>query len=210
MKMPAQIAKAITATTLEVEGLVRDQDNSFAKYRFVSHDQIKAKAGKIMAKHGLIIVANEVASAVDGKALHCEYEFWLYHESGVEYGPIRRTVQVPANGAQAYGGAASYAQKYFLRDIFQIPTGEGEDENIIPKHDLLDLVPTISKKSSEKIRDDLLDDLMKCKTKAEANAWAEKNSAKKGQMLDEDKETVTTAYNDLKESFNPPKTLELK
>ena len=211
MKMPPEIAKSVVKVTLEVEGLVKDQDNNFAKYRFVSHDQIKMKAGKLMAKHGLIIVANEVESEVRDKSLAQSFDFWIYHETGSEYGPIRRTVQVPATGAQAYGTACSYAQKYFLRDIFQIPTGEQEDEGVLPKqHDLAakkSSAPTqlITDASSAKIRDDLLDTLMTCKTKEEAGSWAEKNSQKKQLMNKFDQQAVTDAYYDLLDSFLPPK-----
>jgi hypothetical protein len=44
------------------------------------------------------------------------------------FGPIRRTQGVRADSATAYGSAASYVEKYFLRQLFKIPTGETEDE----------------------------------------------------------------------------------
>ncbi len=197
MKMPEAIAKAMTKVSAEVEGLVKDQDNNYAKYKFVSHDQIKMKVGKLMAKHGLIVVANETASEVRDKALHCEFEFWIYHESGVDYGPIRRTVQVPATGAQAYGTACSYAQKYFLRDIFQIPTGEQEDEATLPKVELVQMPKKapVTEKSSAKVREELIDSLNSCETIRDLSKWVAENGPKKLLLSTTDQEIVSAEYN---------------
>ena len=197
MKMPEAIAKAMTKVSAEVEGLVKDQDNNYAKYKFVSHDQIKMKVGKLMAKHGLIVVANETASDVKDKALHCEFEFWIYHESGVDYGPIRRTVQVPATGAQAYGTACSYAQKYFLRDIFQIPTGEQEDEATLPKIELVQMPkkPPVTEKSSAKIRDEMVEALNSCDSVESLRKFMEEHGSKKPLLTAADQAIVFAAYN---------------
>lgn len=197
MKMPEAIAKAMTKVSAEVEGLVKDQDNNYAKYKFVSHDQIKMKVGKLMARHGLIVVANETASEVRDKALHCEFEFWIYHESGVDYGPIRRTVQVPATGAQAYGTACSYAQKYFLRDIFQIPTGEQEDEATLPKVELVQMPKKapVTEKSSAKVREELIDSLNSCETIRDLSKWVAENGPKKLLLSTTDQEIVLAEYN---------------
>jgi len=205
MKMSPEIAKAIVKVTLEVEGLVKDQDNNFAKYRFVSHDQIKMKAGKLMAKHGLVIVANEVESEVRDKSLAQSFDFWIYHEEGSEYGPIRRTVQVPATGAQSYGTACSYAQKYFLRDIFQIPTGEQEDEGVLPKqHDLVSKKSSaeppvkVTTESSYKMKEFLIDELEKCNSFDEVAAWVKEHGPKKKFLTDTDKVEVSNAYTEIR------------
>jgi hypothetical protein len=210
MKMPEAIAKSMTKVSAEVEGLVKDQDNNYAKYKFVSHDQIKMKVGKLMAKHGLIVVANETASEVRDKALHCEFEFWIYHESGVDYGPIRRTVQVPATGAQAYGTACSYAQKYFLRDIFQIPTGEQEDEATLPKLELVQMPkkPAITEKSSAKIRDELIEALNNCKTLSDLSKFLADHGSKKSLLSVADQELVSATYNMLNKNLSQPTAKE--
>jgi hypothetical protein len=210
MKMPEAIAKSMTKVSAEVEGLVKDQDNNYAKYKFVSHDQIKMKVGKLMAKHGLIVVANETASEVRDKSLYCEFEFWIYHESGVDYGPIRRTVQVPATGAQAYGTACSYAQKYFLRDIFQIPTGEQEDEATLPKIELVQMPkkPAITEKSSAKIRDELIEALNNCKTLSDLSKFLADHGSKKSLLSVADQELVSATYIMLNNNLSKPTAKE--
>ena len=194
-KMPPEIAKAIKQVAESVEGLIADQDNKFANYRFVSHDQIKAKAGKLMAKFGLIIVADEVSSEVREKSLHCEYAFWIYHESGNEYGPIRRTVQVSASGAQAYGSAASYAQKYFIRDLFQIPTGEQDADND-QKHPLPES-PKVKAEESSSLMLMMEESLEKCKNIKELEAWRDDNVKEKQKLVITDQAKITKRFKDL-------------
>ena len=48
----------------------------------------------------------------------------LYHTSGTSYGPIHRKMMVAATGPQAFGSSQSYIEKYFLRALFKVPTGE--------------------------------------------------------------------------------------
>ena len=194
-KMPAEIAKAIKQVAESVEGLIADQDNKFANYRFVSHDQIKAKAGKLMAKFGLIIVADEVSCEVREKSLHCEYAFWIYHETGAEYGPIKRTVQVSASGAQAYGSAASYAQKYFIRDLFQIPTGEQDADND-QKHPLPES-PVVKAEASEGLMLAMEESLEKCKTLMELEAWRDDNVKEKQKLILTDQVKITKRFKEI-------------
>lgn len=194
-KMPAEIAKAIKLVSESVEGLIADQDNKFANYRFVSHDQIKAKAGKLMAKYGLIIVADEVSCEVREKSLHCEYAFWIYHETGAEYGPIKRTVQVQASGAQAYGSAASYAQKYFIRDLFQIPTGEQDADND-QKHPLPES-PKVKLEESSTLMLKMEESLEMCKTLKDLEAWRDNNVKEKQKLILTDQAKITKIFKDL-------------
>lgn len=204
MKMPAEIAKAITAVCKSVEGLIADQDNKFANYKFVSHDQIKAKAGRLMAENGLIIVADEVSAEVREKHLHCEFAFWLYHESGVEYGPIRRTVQVQASGAQAYGSAASYAQKYFVRDLFQIPTGE-PDADTDKKIDLPES-PKVKNENSSQLMEEMELSLSKCETLKDLEAWRDANIKDKQKLTITDQAAITKKFKELQASIKEKET----
>ena len=102
-----------------------------------------------MAAHGLCDVAFERATSVETREtvndrgevkksvwMTAEYEFVLYHESGVYSEPIVRTIQVPATGAQSYASAQSYVEKYFLRNLFKVPTGDVDEIDASDKHDL--------------------------------------------------------------------------
>jgi len=46
--------------------------------------------------------------------------------------PIQRTVYLPYSGAQSSGSALSYAEKFVMRTLFKIPTGETEVESQEP------------------------------------------------------------------------------
>jgi hypothetical protein len=136
-RMPPEIARAILAVAKEVQRLGKDEENKFAKFRYVSVDKFYEEIGPLMAKHGLFDFAQEVSAEIEAREttdeggklrrslwLTSEYDVMLYHESGAEFGPIRRTMMVLATGPQAFGSGVSYVEKYFLRALFKVPTGE--------------------------------------------------------------------------------------
>ena len=138
--MPPEIAKAIVGVMTEVKKLSREGDNKFAKYKYTSVDQFYEALGPLMAAHHIFDVAIERSVSVEtretsddyGKVkrsawLSAEYDFWLFHESGASFGPISRTQEVIASGPQSYASAQSFAEKYFLRNLFKIPTGDVDE-----------------------------------------------------------------------------------
>jgi hypothetical protein len=138
--MPPEIAKAVIAVMREVKKLGKEGNNTFQRYKFTSVDQFYEALGPLMASHGLFDVAIERSSAVDVREvaddkgnikksawLAVDVDFWLYHESGSSYGPIPRHIQVQATGAQSYASAQSYVEKYFLRNLFKVPTGDVDE-----------------------------------------------------------------------------------
>jgi hypothetical protein len=196
--MPPEIADAVSQIMLNVEGLVRDKDNKFAGYRFTSHDQIKEKVGKLMAKAGLTLVCDETSAEVQDKYLKCHYEIYLYHSSGASYGPVNRRIMVSANGPQAFGIAASYVQKYFLRDLLQIPTGEKEADQE-PEVDL----PSENKKEIDigKLYADMEEDLNACDTLQELEDWVELYKPQKPLLRKAQQVLITKQYNERKDEL---------
>ena len=196
--MPPEIADAVSQIMLNVEGLVRDKDNKFAGYRFTSHDQIKEKVGKLMAKAGLTLVCDETSAEVQDKYLKCHYEIYLYHSSGASYGPVNRRIMVSANGPQAFGIAASYVQKYFLRDLLQIPTGEKEAD-LEPEVDL----PSENKKEIDigKLLADMEEDLNACDTLQELEDWVELYKPQKPLLRKAQQVLITKQYNERKDEL---------
>ena len=141
LSMPAAIAKAVIKTMSEVKKLGKEGNNTFQRYKFTSVDQFYEALGPLMAANGLMDIALErscevsIREIADDKGtvkksawLNAVFDFWLFHESGVSYGPITRHIQVQATGAQSYASAQSYAEKYFLRNLFKVPTGDVMDE----------------------------------------------------------------------------------
>jgi len=64
------------------------------------------------------------------------YDIWLYHISGVSFGPLHRAIQVSATGAQSFASAQSFVEKYFLRNLFKVPTGDVDEVDASDKGDL--------------------------------------------------------------------------
>ena len=190
--MPKEIASAIVSVMGKVERLGKDTRNEHGRYNYVSVDSFFEQIGHLMSDAGIFVVLNEVASSVEnresidsyGKAkisawLNCEYEAIIYHASGVSYGPIKRTIQVVASGPQAYGSAMSFVEKYFLRGLFKIPTGE-PDADADVQHGL----PEKSPQRRAAAHDDAASayvakarsDMMCMGTPGELRAWWEQSS----------------------------------
>ncbi|HUT49973.1 MAG TPA: ERF family protein [Alphaproteobacteria bacterium] len=133
--MPEAVAGAINAVMGRIKGLLKTERNRAGGYRFASIDDFLGAVNPLCAKAGLIILQDELDARLvhDGTEhsnrswLWATFTFTLAHKSGALYGPLTRSVMVPASGAQAFGAAQSYALKQFMRSLFQIPTGDRED-----------------------------------------------------------------------------------
>jgi hypothetical protein len=118
----------------EVRTLGTDTRNEHARYNYVSIDKFLEAIGPKLAEAGLIITQDEVAAEIkagapddQGKiksALYVRYAFGLVHEGGAGWGPVYRSVALPATGPQSFGSAESYMMKRFMRSLFMVPTGE--------------------------------------------------------------------------------------
>jgi hypothetical protein len=148
-QMPADLAAAISQVMSGIKTLGKDNTNAHQKYDFVSTDRFLAAVNPLCAQAGLVILQDEQSAEIStaettdqyGKTkitswLTARYAFTLAHKGGGIFGPLRRTVMVQANGAQAFGSAQSYALKQFMRSLFQIPTGDKDDADLQPADEL--------------------------------------------------------------------------
>lgn len=139
---PPKLAAALCKISASVKQLGKSERNNFAKYDFVSVDKFYAAIGSLMAENGVHCIPDCIESEVvpglektdkngsvrrGAPLLKERWAFTLLHESGEVAGPYRRSVTVPAEGAQAHGSSESYAQKQFLRGVFRVPTGDKDD-----------------------------------------------------------------------------------
>jgi hypothetical protein len=136
--MPIEVAKAVIAVAKQIKQLGRDAKNEWGGWQYASVDAFYGAIGPLMAEAGLFTVVDESAPPTvetrestndkgvskTGKWLTSHYDITLHHESGASWGPIRRTMMVLASGPQAFGHGVSYVDKYFLRTLFKVPTGE--------------------------------------------------------------------------------------
>lgn len=158
-QMPVEIIKAIVGVMGKVKKLGKEGNNTFQRYKFTSVDQFYEAVGPLLSEHGLCSLAFERSLTVEtretsndqgvvkkGTWLVAEYDFVLYHESGACSGPIARTIQVQATGAQSYASAQSYAEKYFWRNLLKIPTGDKDEVDAsqqegLPEGNVVNLKP---------------------------------------------------------------------
>lgn len=155
-QMPAEMISAIVNVTRNVKKLAKEGNNTFARYKYTSVDQFYEAMGQLMSQYGLIDVVDEISTVVEVREavndrgevkksswLIAEYEFRLFHESGASYGPLRRAIQVPATGPQSFASAQSFVEKYFLRTLFKVPTGDvdldAEDKADLPAGNVVNM-----------------------------------------------------------------------
>lgn len=148
LEMPAGIVKRICQVKKGVKTLAKEAKNTHAGYKYVTIDQIYDMTRDLMADAGLVIMMNQRESETTTREgrngavawLWMDFDVYLYSDEGERYGPVKRDIQVQATGPQAYQGAASYVEKYFMRSLFKIPTGE-EDADAHEKVDLPSRAP---------------------------------------------------------------------
>jgi hypothetical protein len=116
--------------------LSKDNENKFDKYEYASIDDFIHFVRGHCFRAGIYIEQDEAeaklvdVSKKDGKPMAmwwAQFAFTVRHVGGTHIGPLKRSVMVQANGAQAAGSAQSYALKQFMRSMFLIPTGDADD-----------------------------------------------------------------------------------
>ena len=144
--MPPEIAVAVLDVMSKVKALEKEaQTTGGSRFKYTSVDQFFELLGPLMAAAGIFTILHETNAVVEQRTsandtggsrtsswMTTDYEIWIYHKSGVGYGPIKRKIQVVASGPQSYGMGPSYLEKYFLRSLFKVPTGD-EDADDHPK-----------------------------------------------------------------------------
>lgn len=131
-----KILPAINAAMKAVKKIAKTNENKHDKYDFASIDDFLEVSNSICAENGLIIPPPQEVEIQEftkkskyGESswLRFIFEITLYHTSGQSMPPVRKSVEVMRSGAQASGGAQSYALKQYMRALFQIPTGDKDD-----------------------------------------------------------------------------------
>lgn len=175
------IHAGIIAVMSSLGTLYKANENKFDKYTYASIDDFIAFVRGHCFEAGIYISQDELDAKLvdvakkDGKMMAmwwAQFAFTVHHIGGTSLGPIRRSVMVQANGAQAAGSAQSYALKQFMRSQFLIPTGDSDDPDKIST-DIsaqsgdreTDLQRKAGRIRKEILRSDTLDDL--------ALAWAD-------------------------------------
>ena len=212
-KMPLSVAAGVVAVTRKVNKLHRGERNNFAEYNYVSIDAFYEALGPLMAEAGLFVIVDETSATVDKGMLTCAYAIYLVSEKGEMYGPISSQVTVKAQGPQAYASAKSYVEKYFLRQIFKVPTGEKVDADMHDKTTLPDTVKPQFKKedaaASVRLASELIVGLQSCQTIDDLRNWEKQNNNGVARKLTEwDKSRVDDEYEAVKAALIKNKATE--
>jgi hypothetical protein len=133
---PKSVASALAKVQANVKTMGFDSNNAFAKYKYVSIDKYYDVVRPLLVDAGLMIIPDEEESDIsdDRKVYKTRIKFTILHESGEYWDfPIRRTVILPFTGAQSCGSALSYAEKFCMRTLFKMTTGEEDADALAPQ-----------------------------------------------------------------------------
>jgi hypothetical protein len=198
--VPKSVASKIIVVARNIKMLHRDKRNNYAEYNYVSVDSFYEALGPIMAEAGLFLIVDEVSTSAEKGFLTANYELHLVSEEGESYGPIRRQVTVKASGPQAYASAQSYAEKYFLRQIFKVPTGE-QDADAHSKETLPDITPQVKQldeTASANLMDKVIDSLYEVTSLEELEDWKKANGSEvKRSLTKQHKDEVSKVFKEV-------------
>ena len=133
---PKSVASALAKVQANVKTMGFDSNNAFAKYKYVSIDKYYDVVRPLLVDAGLMIIPDEEESDIsdDRKVYKTRIKFTILPESGEYWDfPIRRTVILPFTGAQSCGSALSYAEKFCMRTLFKMTTGEEDADALAPQ-----------------------------------------------------------------------------
>jgi hypothetical protein len=203
LTMPPEIAGPVVDVCSAVKKAVKEHVNKHGGYKYVSIDKFYEDMGPLLADAGLILMMNERSAESDGKWLNVSFDFYIYHKSGKQYGPVTRSQGVLANGPQAYAAAQSFAEKYFMRQLFKIPTGEEDadgdsqsNKQAIPAKAKPAPVELMAVADSARERDTLLASLSLCTSTDAMLTWIEKTAKLRERMHKADVVVLQDAYRD--------------
>jgi hypothetical protein len=133
----ANIATAIAMIMSEIGVVGEGGENKFQNYKYMSYKDMFRKLTPLMGKHGLAVIPTEkTKSLFDNDAVVMgTYQFTIIHKSG-EVWPFQPEWTGVSRARDSKGGfddkalnkCATAAQKYFLKALFQIPSGEDDED----------------------------------------------------------------------------------
>ena len=140
------ISERVCKAKGEIEKVARNDYNKFAKYHYASVDDVYSEVRVKLAENQLDIVMTEEKTEIQRDDKKTPYLFVTYKIGFVGEEPQTRSCSMPFTGAQTFEAAVSYVQKQWLRQRFQIPTGERDADAEEWKHENKNPNPPPAKK----------------------------------------------------------------
>jgi hypothetical protein len=134
--MPPLVAKAVTQIMTEVGGIGKTGRNEFHKYKFMEAAELDAALQPLMAEAGLVVVQSELALREFNGAMLVTYGFGLSANGETWDFQVRRTGMATLYNNKggiddkAINKCDTAARKYFLKDLFAIPTLDANDKRL--------------------------------------------------------------------------------
>lgn len=177
--MPKSIAEAIITVQKQVDSIQKKNRNQFAKYDYVSADDLYAFLTHKLAEAGLVILPVERSQVeiiqCNGED-HALFNFGFIlcvGEDTFDHADLNRSMFIKVTGPQTFGAAESYLQKSFLRGLFKIPTGD---------HDLDEVAPEKPAKAKKPAKAPKLPEKAQLEVIGQARAFLEENPAPLGNL----------------------------
>src|SRR6267378_885978 len=131
------LVAAIAAVMAEVHTVAKRGANEFHRYRYATMGDILKEVTPLLGRHGIVIFQSETGRAMfdEDNVIAIEYAFTVAHASGETWPhAIKQTgVSTCRNSKGGWDDKSlnkchTAARKYFLLALFQIPTGDEEDD----------------------------------------------------------------------------------
>jgi hypothetical protein len=197
-----------------VKKLGRSAENTHGGYKFASIDDFLEAMNPLCAEAGLFFLLNETETEVvvyesrekRSASLRIRYEITICHSSGAAMSGITRNVTVIASGAQAYGSAQSYVLKQFMRSLFQIPTGDADDQDFHAPEELPPqrMTPSLPKAASRALYAELQHDIDSADSADALAIWKARRKADILSLPKDWLDEIGQRYSDKLLSFAPP------
>lgn len=132
-KNMSEIDKALLAAQRNSVGLRKDGTNAFAKFKYVSIEEVVSTARELLHKQDLVFYPSEqfVHVVEDGEAW-IKQTYLLLHVPSGESKEIKRTMVIPdaqkMSPCQAQGSAESYLLKNTLRELLLMPRFDEKED----------------------------------------------------------------------------------
>ena len=131
-----KIAGAIAGVMAEVGTIEKGGYNKFHNYHYARMEDLLKAVTPLMGKNGLAVIQNEIEIKQVENRLAVTYEFSIFHESG-EVWPDRPRFTgmcIARNSKGDFDDKAlnkchTAARKYFLLSLFQVPSGDFDDND---------------------------------------------------------------------------------
>src|SRR5215472_12370388 len=129
------LAKALASVMCEIGTIEKGGYNAFHNYKYVRMEDLLVKVTPLLGKNGIVIFQNEIdVKMIEGNRIAVVYNFYVAHESGEMWGPMRFTCMAMARDRKgnfddkAVNKCHTAARKYTLLSLVQAPAGDDIDD----------------------------------------------------------------------------------